>query len=231
MEGRVVRRFSAVLVAAAAVAAVLVPAGTAATQQPAVALSALESGVIDGINAFRAQHGLGSLSLSAELTAAARAHTTEMAADGYFEHESANGQAFWKRIAAFYPQGNRPFWSVGENLLYASPDIDAAATVQAWIESPEHRANMLNPHWRDIGIGAIHAVAAPGTYDGEDVTIVTVDFGVRTENRSTPPPVRPDNANVSLRTLLDDRDSAGARPRRLRRQGRWLLSHYLRQSA
>jgi uncharacterized protein YkwD len=226
MEGRVVRRLAAALLAAAAAAAVMVSGSMAATQQPTVALSSLESGVVDGINALRAQNGLAPLSLSSELTAAARAHTTEMAADGYFEHESADGQAFWKRIAAFYPQGDRASWSVGENLLYASPDIDAAGAVQAWIDSPEHLANMLDPHWRDIGVGAVHAVAAPGEYEGQDVTIVTVDFGVRSENRSSPAPVQPEDATHALRTLLAHGDRARARPSRVRREGRRVLSVY-----
>jgi uncharacterized protein YkwD len=47
------------------------------------------------------------------------------------------------------------------------------------MNSPEHRANLLNGRWREIGISAVHAVAAPGTYDGLDVTIITTDFGVR----------------------------------------------------
>jgi uncharacterized protein YkwD len=223
---------AAALVAAAAAAAVLASGSVAATQQPTVALSSLESGVVGGINALRAQSGLTPLTLSSELTAAARAHTTEMAADGYFEHESANGEAFWKRVAAFYPQGDRSFWSVGENLLYASPDIDAAGTVQAWIDSPKHRANMLNPRWRDIGVGAVHAVAAPGEYQGQDVTIVTVDFGVRSENRSKPAPVQQDDATFALRTLLAHRDRAGAGHRSLRRQGRRrLLSLHPRRTA
>jgi uncharacterized protein YkwD len=226
MEGRVVRRFAAALVVAAAAAAVLAPDSVAATQQPTVALSSLESGVVDGINALRAQHGLMPLTLSPPLTAAARAHTDEMAADGYFEHESANGEAFWKRIAAYYPEGDSSFWSVGENLLYASPDIDATGTVQAWIDSPEHLANMLNPSWRDIGVGAIHAVAAPGEYQGQDVTIVTVDFGVRTENQSAPSPVQTEDATLALRTVLAYGDRAGARSRRLRREGRRVLSFH-----
>ena len=39
--------------------------------------------------------------------------------------------------------------------------------------------NMLDPHWREIGISAVHAPQAPGVYRGLAVTIVTTDFGVR----------------------------------------------------
>ncbi len=37
----------------------------------------------------------------------------------------------------------------------------------------------MNPRWREIGVSAVHAASAPGTYKGMDVTIVTTDFGVR----------------------------------------------------
>ena len=102
-----------------------------------------------------------------------------MARVGYFEHESADGTAFWRRIEAFYPQGNRSTWSVGENLLYAMPDIDAAAALQCWLDSPPHRANLLNPSWRELGVAALHAASAPGEYKGQEVTIMTTDFGIR----------------------------------------------------
>jgi Uncharacterized protein with SCP/PR1 domains len=47
-----------------------------------------------------------------------------MAAKGYFEHESADGTAFWKRIQHWYGSSGFGFWSVGENLLWSSPDVD-----------------------------------------------------------------------------------------------------------
>jgi uncharacterized protein YkwD len=48
-----------------------------------------------------------------------------------------------------------------------------------WMESPEHRKNMLDPAWRDIGISVLHVTAAPGFYKGLEVTLVTADFGFR----------------------------------------------------
>jgi uncharacterized protein YkwD len=47
------------------------------------------------------------------------------------------------------------------------------------MDSPEHRANILTPRWREIGISAVHVAAAPGTFQGREVTIITTDFGVR----------------------------------------------------
>jgi uncharacterized protein YkwD len=48
-----------------------------------------------------------------------------------------------------------------------------------WLASPDHRANLMNPRWREIGVAAVYAADAPGVYQGLDVTIITTDFGVR----------------------------------------------------
>jgi len=175
-------RRSAAALAAACLSLALAGAAVAAPAQPTrpkVALSSLEQGVLADINVFRVQHKLTPLRLSASLTASAREHSQEMATQGYFAHESADGSAFWKRIKAVYPQGTFHYWSVGENLLWSSPDVDAQGALQLWVNSPEHRANLLTAQWREIGVSAVHVTAAPGTFDGQDVTIVTTDFGVR----------------------------------------------------
>ena len=131
------------------------------------------------INVFRSQHHLARLRLSSELTRAARAHSGQMASAGYFAHESANGAAFWKRIQGFYGSSRWKFWSVGENLLWSSPDVDAGGALKLWLASPEHRKNLLSPTWREIGVSAVHVAHAPGAFGGRDVTIVTTDFGAR----------------------------------------------------
>ena len=162
-----------------AAVALLVPAAAAAPQHAHVSLSPLESGVLVDINTFRRAHHLTPLHLNVKLSAAALAHTQQMAQDGYFAHESADGSAFWKRIQAFYGSGPWAYWSVGENLLWSSPDVTPARALEMWLKSPEHRANLMNPRWREIGVAAVHEAAAPGVYQGLDVTIVTTDFGVR----------------------------------------------------
>jgi uncharacterized protein YkwD len=154
------------------------PAGAAA-DRPAAAMRSLEQDVLASINALRSEHGLAPLRLSTALSAAARQHSNEMAARGYFSHDSANGSSFDRRIARYYPIGGRRYWSVGENLLWSSPDVDAERALDMWINSPEHRKNMLTARWREIGLSAVHVISAPGTYGSREVTIVTSDFGVR----------------------------------------------------
>ena len=102
-----------------------------------------------------------------------------MGSVGYFEHESHDGTAFWKRIKRWYGSGGYGLWSVGENLLWSSPDVQPAAALELWMHSPEHRANILTAKWREIGVSAVHVLGAPGTYNGLTVTIITTDFGVR----------------------------------------------------
>src|SRR3954471_13572739 len=60
--------------------------------------SALELAVLAQLNQVRAAHGLVALKLSGGLTAASVQHSREMGADGYFDHSSADGTAFWRRI-------------------------------------------------------------------------------------------------------------------------------------
>jgi uncharacterized protein YkwD len=174
-----VMRAVRILFGTVAAAALLTPAAAAAPTRAHVALTPLESGVLVDINAFRRAHHLQPLQVNARLNAAAREHTLQMAEDGYFAHESADGSAFWKRIQSFYPSSPWSYWSVGENLLWSSPDVTPAAALRMWLRSPEHRANLMDPRWREIGVAAVHEAAAPGVYEGRDVTIVTTDFGVR----------------------------------------------------
>jgi uncharacterized protein YkwD len=176
------RRSRRFLALAALVAAPLASNAVAAPTRPAGsvgALSTLEAGVLVDVNQFRREHGLAPLRLSTPLTAASRQHSQSMAARGYFSHDSADGSSFGQRLRRFYSPARYGFWSVGENLLWASPDVDAAHALQLWESSPPHRENLLNPAWREIGISAVHVDAAPGTYGGQPVTIITTDFGVR----------------------------------------------------
>lgn len=156
------------------------PAAAAATSSaPSSQLASLDAGVLLQLNEIRTLHGLTPLTTSPALDASAAEHTQEMGARGYFEHDSANGTAFWKRIEQWYTTTGCDYWSVGENLLWSSPDVDPTQAMRLWMASPEHRRNILDPRWRQVGISAVHFDAAPGTYDGRAVTIITTDFGVR----------------------------------------------------
>jgi uncharacterized protein YkwD len=48
-----------------------------------------------------------------------------------------------------------------------------------WLQSAPHRKNLLTSRWREVGLAALHTSAAPGSYGGRPVTVLTADFGVR----------------------------------------------------
>ena len=153
--------------------------GTQSRTRTKSATSVLEQGVIARLNVIRRGHGLRPLRNNGRLAAAAAYHSGDMARKGYFEHDSANGTAFWRRIERFYPSRGFRSWTVGENLLWASNTYGPAFAVREWMNSPPHRANILSRDWREVGIGAVTVASAPGEYRGRPVTIVTADFGAR----------------------------------------------------
>ena len=178
MSGGIRTLLALVAVLAAAVAAS--PSGARTHEgRTLAARDDLESGVLVQINALRRQHGLAPLRLNVRLRAAADAHSAAMANRGFFAHESADGTSFWKRVARYYSQGSRTYWSVGENLLWSSPDVAPADALRMWLGSPPHRKNLLTSRWREIGLSAIHVTAGPGVFNNAPVTVLTADFGVR----------------------------------------------------
>lgn len=139
----------------------------------------LQAALLREIDALRTSRGLAQLRLNASLEAASAAHSHEMAAGGYFGHRSLDGSDFWTRVQSYYCRRPVPRCSAGENLLWASSRIGAHAALRAWLQRPAHRANLLRPGWRDVGISVLHPSAARGIYRGRRVTIITMDFGTR----------------------------------------------------
>jgi uncharacterized protein YkwD len=174
------RSFSLRFVCVCALAAALgAPVADASPQHSGSSLSSLTSGVLTQLNMIRTAHHLARLRINPGLAEAATQHSTEMTNDGYFAHTSVGGGAFWKRLERYYPQRNSGSWSVGENLLWTSGTLDPQQAVAMWMASPDHRANILNPTWREIVISSVSATAAPGAYDGLNVIVITTDFGAR----------------------------------------------------
>lgn len=165
------------LVALVATGAFAAAAGAATRTETSV--PTLNRSVLHAINSFRRAHHLHVLSESPQLARSARQHSLQMGRLGYFAHPSANGTAFWRRIERYFRSGRYAYWSVGENLLWASPSVSATQAMKMWIASPEHLRNLLTPEWRYLGVAAVHVVDAPGVFGGQAVTIITTDFGAR----------------------------------------------------
>ena len=130
------------------------------------------------INKLRRQRHLRVLTESAQLDRAANQHAREMVTDRYFSHDSPNGRGVSDRVkGAGYLRGY-PSWQVGENLAWGSgTNSSARQIVLAWMNSPDHKRNLLDPSYRQAGL----AVAAGSPVDGLQgpVGTYTNDFGRR----------------------------------------------------
>ena len=131
------------------------------------------------INRVRAEHGLAPLRASGSLHHAAAQHLYEMAVLGYFGHRSPNRASFAARVAEYYPSRGYATWGVGETLLWWETPLSARAIVRHWLRSPEHRRQLLDPRFREVGIDAAEIEGAGGIFGGRTVMLVGADFGVR----------------------------------------------------
>ena len=128
-------------------------------------LTSSEFSLLRTMNAVRTSHGLRPLSVDFHLVRAARGHSTDMMQRQYFAHGSVAG-----RIVA--AGGRGPLF--GEDLAWAT-GITANWVVNAWLASPEHRAILLRPGFRRVGIGY-----AFGSFIGHGgAGVVTADFAGR----------------------------------------------------
>jgi uncharacterized protein YkwD len=151
----------------------------AAGTEHVTVLPRLEARLLTQINDLRRGAGLAPLRLSPALAAAAHEQSLSMAEHGFFGHDSFSGAPFWKRVETRYPKPPDGAWRVGENLVWSSPQLSARRALELWLNSPPHKQNLLTAAWREVGIAAVHASSAPGVFSGQDVTILTADFGVR----------------------------------------------------
>jgi uncharacterized protein YkwD len=150
-----------------------------ATPSATERLQALDTAILYRLNATRRASGLRPLARSGRLESAAVTHSREMVAGGFFAHDTPGGASFVQRLERFYPPHGYSTWSGAENILYNSEAMDAAAAINAWLNSPPHRANMLNPRWREVGIGSLQAASAGGVFGGKTAWVITMDFGLR----------------------------------------------------
>lgn len=129
------------------------------------------------INSARMQAGVAPLRANAHLASAASRHSADMASSGYFDHTSPGGNTVGARIAASgYLKPGRAA-TLAENIAWiATAASTPAAMVSEWLGSPDHRANMLDPSFRDTGIGTALARPSAATSGAAGVD-VTEDFG------------------------------------------------------
>ncbi len=131
------------------------------------------------INRERLAGGESPLEPNARLEGTAQSHSDEMVAEDYFAHVGPSGDTPSSRMrASGYIYSSRIGYEVGENIAWgtlwlATPD----AIVAAWMASPEHRANILDAHYRDTGLG-VSAHVPSSLSNGQAGATYTQDFGV-----------------------------------------------------
>ena len=101
------------------------------------------------VNTFRAAAGLPPLARSATLDAAARAHATDMARNGFFGHRGSNGSTHGDRIRA---AGHRPC-GAAENI--ADGPFTPSGVMAGWMGSQGHRRNILNRRYSEYGLAEV----------------------------------------------------------------------------
>ena len=113
------------------------------------------------VNPVRAKPGLAAVYPSTSLQAAAMHHSDDMMVRDYFAHTSPTGSTVYSRISGTgFVSGYS--WLGGETLAWGTGSLASpTATVDAWLASPEHRAIMLSPEFRWVGISR-----ECGTYQG-----------------------------------------------------------------
>ncbi len=132
------------------------------------------------INQYRAQNGLGALTVSTNLNRAATWMTRDMASNGYFSHTDSLGRAPYNRaIDCGYPQG------AGENLAAGGGWATGQAAFDAWKASPGHNSNMLGSYYRQIGISRYYLASSPYGWYWD------TDFGATDDGTGGSPPPPP----------------------------------------
>jgi len=124
------------------------------------------SEVIRLTNAQRVANGLSALSENSTLDSAALAKGNDMLAKGYWAHFAPDGTSPW----SFFTSFGYKYRYAGENL--ARDFSDPTSAINAWMNSPSHRENILNSNYSEIGVGVIE-----GMLSGVDTTIIIQFFG------------------------------------------------------
>ena len=130
------------------------------------------------LNRERGRRGLRALRSESRLRSAASGHSRDMAEHDYFAHDTPSGLSVVDRVRRTGYLRHTHAWSVGENIAwggghYATP----REIVDMWMHSEGHRANILNPGYREIGIGIAPGLPVTGSA-GRGATYTT-DFGSR----------------------------------------------------
>jgi hypothetical protein len=138
--------------------------------------------VMAKINLERTNRFIPALTSNSKLSTAAGAKSNDMLARSYFAHVDPDGNYVWGRIES---AGYAPYLTLGENL--AMDFGSASGVVEAWMNSPTHRANIVNQKFEDQGLASIYGLFEPDHY----TIMITSLFGTLLNQNPTPQPPPP----------------------------------------
>ena len=146
-------------------------------------LSSVAEATLCLLNGERADRGLATLRFNDRLQRVALAHGNDMVRHLYFSHSGRDGSQPSERIRASGYLSNGGSWRVGENLAWGTGELASPkAIMAAWMNSAGHRANILQPAYREVGFGVL--AGNPASRDSGGATFVTefgfIDRAVRT---------------------------------------------------
>jgi len=147
--------------------------------------------VFQATNQHRAEHNADHLALNQALNQAAQAKLNDMFAQQYFEHVSPDGIA----PADVATNAGYQYIRVGENLALGNY-ADSATVVQAWMDSPGHRANILSSGFTEIGIAV-----GQGQYEEHDTWLAVQTFGLPSSTCPSPGQAAQNTFNQNKLTL------------------------------
>lgn len=146
--------------------------------------------ILEKTNAQRVAAGLGALALNGQLNSAAQAKAVDMVANDYWAHTSPSGLTPWY----FISNSGYVYVAAAENLAYGFTTADAV--VNGWMNSPLHRANILNGTYTELGVGVVNA---PNFQNLGPQTVVVAMYA-KPAPPPPPPPTTPPAAGATTPT-------------------------------
>lgn len=158
--------------------------------------------VIELTNLKRQERGLPALAVNSKLSQAAGKKAEDMFANNYWAHNSPTGKQPW----SFFKEVGYQYTFAGENL--ARDFMESSEVVEAWMNSPSHRDNIVNSNYQEIGLAVVN-----GTINGAQTTLVVQLFG--TQSGLSKPTITQTAPSTSL---ADTSESKAGRPAQIMQQ-------------
>ena len=145
-----------------------------------------KTALIDSTNEERVSSGISSLKENAKLDEAAYLKASDMIEKDYFSHQSPEGISPWY----WFNEAGYNYKFAGENLAIGF--LDSKEVHQAWMASPSHQKNLLNPNYQEIGIAVLK-----GDFQGSEAVVAVQLFGTPQTSVVTPQVLIPEKEEIA----------------------------------